>query len=126
MRGFDDVSLSWNGETKNVPATEVFELVMRVENALHDGGKEPVFMRLMRRDYAVSHLAKGYAAALSCAGFSVTAADIYLHIESGMADGDVERIGAIHNATVALLSIVAPNIYDVTFGGNAESSDEKK
>lgn len=124
MRGFDDVTLSWNGEEKTVPADDVFEMVFRIEQALHDGGQVPVFMRLMQRDYTTSQLAKGYAAALAYAGHRVRPQDVYLSIESGMADNDVSRIETIHTATVSLLSIVAPNIHDSVFK-SAEGGEKK-
>lgn len=116
FKSFEDVTLSWNGEEKTVLADDVFEMVCRIENALSGGNSTPLFMRLMQQGYSTPQLSKGYAEALRCAGHIVSAQDVYLHIESGVAGEDLGRIQLTHIMTTELLAIVAPNIYERVYG----------
>ena len=125
MRGFDDVKLTWNGETKTVPAEDAFELVMRIEDVLNDGSGIPAYVKLMANTHTTSRLSVAYAAALQFAGFDVRPQDVYLSIESACAEGDIERASTTHNALCGLLAIIAPNITESLKVSDGEDPEKK-
>lgn len=125
MRDFDDVKLSWQGDEKTVPADRVFELVMRIEDALDDGSGVPVFVKLMQRGYTTSRLSLAYAKALQFAGFAVRPQDVYLAIEEACAGGDMKQAAVVYESVAGLLAIIAPNITQSLESGTGVATEKK-
>ena len=102
MAGFEDVHLSWRGETFTVPASGQMRLIAKVEDALSgDTGKQALSILFRREGPPYTALASAYAAALRHAGAKVTDDEVYL-------------------------SIISPPAARLLRGGGDDAEDEKK
>ena len=90
---FEPISLTWENETREVPADQVLKLIATIENQVSyfDLVGKPLFAKV----------ASAYADALKFAGFrNVTAEQVYVAIFGGKSDA----VGAVNS----LLSIMIP------------------
>lgn len=108
MRGFEDVTLTWQGRDYTVPANRVFELVRRVETTIMDGKKTAAFVLLLNNAVPQSVLAMSYAEALRFAGAEVTAEEVYLTIMHGFANDAAQAAIDVQQAVIGLLCIISP------------------
>lgn len=110
MHGFEDVTLTWRGETYTVPANRQMLLIARIEDALSgDTGQQALSVLFRKEGPPYTRLAGAYGAALRHAGAKVSDEDVYLSIMSDIASKskqDVTHI--IQGAIIALLSIISP------------------
>lgn len=109
MQGFEDVTLSWGGESYTVPADQQLMLVARIEAAIRAAsGKQavPFLLTPGGPDYAA--LSMAYGAALRYAGCDVTDADIYLAIQEDMAEQKADVAIKVQGAIMGLIAIVSP------------------
>lgn len=108
MRGFEDVTLSWQGRDFVVPANRVFELVRRVETTIMDGKPTAAFVLLLNNAVPQSVLAMAYSEALRFAGADVTAEEVYLTVMNGFATNAADAAISVQQAIIGLLCIIAP------------------
>lgn len=123
MRGFEDVTLTWQGQDFTVPANRVFELVRRVEMTIMDGKHTAAFVLLLNNAVPQSVLAMAYAEALRFAGADVTAEEVYLTIMNGFASNAAQAAIDVQQSIVGLLCIIAPPMAHEILN---PSGDEKK
>jgi hypothetical protein len=111
VKGFDDATLGWRGEEYTVPADQQLMLIARVEDALEMGGNERA-LHVLLRPGGPSHtrLARAFGAALRYAGAQVTDDEVYLSIQSDLADGRTDAAGAAQAAILSLLAIISPPV----------------
>lgn len=109
MRGFEDVTLAWEGAEYTVPANEQLMLICEIEDALQGGGGVPAVV-LLTRPGGPSHarLCRAFGAALRYAGAEVSDDEVYLKLQGDMADGRGEVAQELTGVTLALLAIVSP------------------
>lgn len=111
MKGFEDVTFSWDGESYTVPANRQLMLIAKIEAALcGDTGRQAIDLLLQKSGPPHAHLAMAYEAALKYAGADVSEGEVYLAIMEDLTLGSAEALTKIQTATLALLSIIAPPI----------------
>lgn len=110
MRGFDDVTLAWQGVEYTVPANAQMMLIAKIEDALSgDTGQQALSVLFRREGPPYSRLAAAFGAALRHAGARVTDAEIYLSIQSDLVNKtNSQKTEAIQSCIMALLSIISP------------------
>jgi len=120
MKGFEPVTLSWQGESYTVPAEGQLMLIAKIEDAL-TGGRGGHAFRVLSQQGGPSfvRLSQAYGAALRHAGAEVSDDEIYLSMMQGLADGKAEAAEQIQTVILGLLSIVAPPIA-LSLGGGAK------
>lgn len=124
MQGFEDVTLSWRGESYTVPANNQMMLIAKIEDALSgESGQQALTILFRKEGPPHSRLAAAFGAALRHAGARVTDEEIYLSIQDDIAaKGKAEKTIAIQSCILALLSVISPPAYQAIAG----RSDEKK
>ena len=124
MQGFEDVTLSWRGESYTVPANNQMMLIAKIEDALSgESGQQALTILFRKEGPPHSRLAAAFGAALRHAGARVTDEEIYLSIQDDIAaKGKAEKTIAIQSCILALLSVISPPAYHAIAGG----PDEKK
>ena len=115
MKGFEDVSITWGGDTYVVPADGQLLLVAKIECALKEATGKPAVAALLDREgggpsYAA--LSMGLGAALRHAGADVTDPEIYLAIQADMAASKADVAMMVQSTIMTLLSIVSPPIIE--------------
>lgn len=119
MRGFEDVHLSWKGETFTVPADNQMMLVCKIEDALSTGDGQPAIVTLTQAGGpSYGRLASAFGAALRHAGADVSDQDVYLSIMDDFATGKADVAVKVQGAVLALLSIIAPPVAHALEGGD--------
>lgn len=131
MKGFEDVNLSWQGETYTVPANEQLMLIAVIEDKLSDGTGAPAVAALMRDGGpGFARLAAAYGAALHHAGASVSPEEVYLSMQESFAGGEAEVAEKVQAAILGLLSIISPPVYRDLMGvakpGKKSETKQKK
>lgn len=108
MKGFEDVTLSWNGEEFTVPAERQLILIAQIEDALSGSSGEQAVTILMRPGGPpYSRLAAAFGSALRYAGARVSDEEIYLAIVEALAQCNGDVMLEVRNAVLALLAIIA-------------------
>lgn len=130
MRGFDDVTLAWQGVEYTVPANAQMMLIAKIEDALSgDTGQQALSVLFRREGPPYSRLAAAFGAALRHAGARVTDAEIYLSIQSDLVNKtNSQKTEAIQSCIMALLSIISPPAIEAMNGTPDAAPDtyEKK
>lgn len=110
MRGFDDVTVTWRGQSYIVPANRQMLLIAKVEDALGgENGDQALTVLFRRQGPPHTRLAAAFGAVLRHAGASVTDEEIYLSIQNDMiSKSKGEQTAAIQACIFALLSIISP------------------
>lgn len=120
MRGFDDLSFEWAGQTYNVPAHRVLGAIARVEDVitLHElqrygeKGSTPL-----------AKLSMAYGALLRYAGAKVTDVEIY---EAMFGSGKVESSSIVESIITLVAMMVPPSAQNKNEGksklGNAPAA----
>ena len=126
MSGFQDVTLSWDGDDYKVAASNVFPLVAKIEDALvGNSGVQAGAYLLNTPPYA--RLAAGYGAALRHAGASVTDEEIYLSITDAITDGDGKASAEmVQESIYGLLSILFPNLEQTNLTASPDTKKKKR
>lgn len=127
MLGFEDVTLSWQGQSYTVPANQQMRLIAKIEDALSaDSGRQALSILFQREGPPYSRLAAAYGAALRHAGAKVTDDEVYLSIQSDLASKTrAEKTVMIQGAIVGLLSIISPPAA-ASLGGKSQAEDTEK
>lgn len=108
MKGFEPVTLAWQGDRFTVPAEKQLRLIAEIEDALTVGSNLPAINVLLSGTPKHSRLAGAYGAALRYAGAVVTDEEIYISIMEGFAKGGAEAAIQVQDAVIGLLSIISP------------------
>lgn len=110
MQGFEDVTLSWKGMEFTVPANKQLMLIARIEDALAgEKGEQAISVLFRRGGPPFSRLAVAYGAALRFAGARVTDEEVYLTIQSDIAEKSKAAVAATMQAMLAgLIAIISP------------------
>ena len=110
MQGFEDVTLSWQGQSYTVPANRQMMLIAKLEDALSgDSGQQALSVLFRKEGPPHTRLAAAFGAALRHAGASVTDEEVYLSIQRDLiAKSKADKTAAIQSAIYALLSIISP------------------
>lgn len=115
MKGFDPISLPWNGQAYSVAADRQMELIMRVEDGLIAGKDRQAFQVLvMRAGPPVSLIGKVYADALIYAGAPVTHVEVVRALQASIRSGKGDLYRVIADALSEILGVI-----------EAPASDEK-
>ena len=124
MKGFEPVTLEWNGEKFTVPADQQMMLIAVVEDALAGpAGEQPLTVLMRKEGPPYSRLAAAYGGALRHAGADVSDADIYLSIMEGFTEGGDTTL-RIQGAIMGLLAIIAPPFARAVRGDGAGKKPE--
>ncbi len=126
MQGFEDVTLSWQGQSFTVPANKQMMLIAKIEDALGgENGDLPLSVLFRRQGPPHTRLAAAFGAALRHAGAKVTDEEIYLSIQTDMiSKSKREQTASIQACIFALLSIISPPAV-ASLKGNAEPTEKK-
>ena len=110
MHGFDDVTLSWQGQSFTVPANNQMMLIAKIEDALGgEGGQQAMTVLFRREGPPMSRLAMAFGAALRHAGAKVSDEDVYLSMQTDLVNKSKKaQLATIQNCIFALLSIISP------------------
>jgi hypothetical protein len=109
MKGFEDVTLAWRDEVYTIPAKRQMMLIAELEDILQKRDGTPAVAVLLSNP-GWAKLAMAFGAALRYAGAKVSDDEIYLSITQNIADGDFSEMMRMREATLGLLSIMAPPI----------------
>lgn len=123
MKGFEDVTIGWRGDTFTVPADRQLMLIAEIEDALTVGSKTAMEVLLSPSGPGHAKLSMAYGAALRFAGADVSNDEIYLSIMNDLANRDVDAVVKVQSAVMALISIISPPI---AFAISEMGDDEKK
>lgn len=122
MHGFEDVTITWQGDDYTIPANRQLMLVAKIEDALAgDTGEQAIGMLLRREGPPYARLAMAFGAALRFAGCEVEDDAIYLSMMQGLAESEGDAVAAVQGQIMALLTIVSPPM-----GRALTGFDEKK
>lgn len=109
MKGFEDVTIGWDGKEYVIPANKQLMLIAKLEATLGgETGRQAVEVLTQPSGPSYAVLAMSYGAALRYAGANVSDDEIYLSIHEGFASGDTGMATFIQGAILALLSIISP------------------
>lgn len=107
MKGFDPISLPWNGQAYSVPADRQMELIMRVEDGLIAGKDRQAFQVLvMRSGPPVSLIGKVYADALIYAGAAVTHVEVVRALQASIRSGKGDLYRVIADTLSEILGVI--------------------
>lgn len=125
MHGFEDVTLTWQGNALIVPANRLLMLIAKIEDALAGPDGDQAIAVLFRRNGPPhTRLAAAYGAALRYAGHVVTDEEVYLSIHVDIATMTKGQVAAsMQERIMALLSIISPPVVAAATG---KVDDEKK
>ncbi|MGB0855292.1 MAG: hypothetical protein ACPGSI_18485 [Pikeienuella sp.] len=127
MKGFEPVTLSWQGESYTVPAEGQLMLIASIEDALCGGDGSSATIALLRNGGPTHvQLARAYGAALRHAGSTVTDEEIYLSIQADFAEHSAEASIKINQAILGLLAIVSPPVALSILQPKGKAADVKK
>jgi len=98
VRVFEDITLSWGGQTYTIPSDRVMPAIARVEEIV-----TLVELIEMSKKPRLSVIAEAYATVLRLAGASVTTEEVYAGMFSG-AQGQIAVAGSLRG----LLSMMIP------------------
>lgn len=127
MKGFESVSLTWEGETYTVPPEGQLMLIAKIEDALRgDTGESAVEALMKPGGPGTARLCMAYGAALRHAGANVGPDDVYLHIMNALAEKDADPLRVTQAAILSLLAIVAPPVIAALTDALTETDGEKK
>jgi len=126
MHGFDDVSLSWQGQSFTVPANKQMMLIAKIEDALGgDGGQQAMTVLFRREGPPMSRLAMAFGAALRHAGAKVSDDEVYLSIQSDLVNkSKKDQAATIQGCIMAILSIISPPAV-AAMTGKADDTEKK-
>lgn len=126
MRGFEPVTLSWQGQSYTVPAEGQLMLIAEIEDALRGSSPMSAVELLMRPGGpSKARLCMAYAAALKHAGAEAEGDAIYLHVMERLANEDASALVETQGAILGLLAIVAPPVTDA-LSKSIAGADTKK
>lgn len=108
MKGFEPVTLAWQGVQFTVPAEKQLRLIAEIEDALSMGSGLPAINVLLSGAPKHSRLAAAYGAALRYAGAEVSDDEVYISIMEGFASGAADAAILVQDAVIGLLSIISP------------------
>ncbi len=110
MIGFEDVNLSYNGASYVIPKAKVLMAVAEIEDALRGTGTKSALEVLFQPGGpSFSRLAMAYSVALRAAGAAVSADEIYIKMQQGLANGDATEIAQqAQGAVLALVAMISP------------------
>lgn len=108
MKGFEPVTLGWAGEEYRVPAERQMMLVATIEDTLLGDQGGSAALMLLQGGVKMNRLARAYAAALRYAGATVTDDEVYLAMQTDLAESGADREIELRGAVLALLDIVSP------------------
>jgi hypothetical protein len=124
MKGFEPVTLSWQGNSFTVPAEDQLRLIAGIEEALTgNSGDQAIAVLASPSGPSYSRLSAAYGAALRFAGAEVSDEEIYLSIMSDFAEHKADAASNVRGAVMALLHIIAPPI---ALALNAPEPSKKK
>lgn len=125
MSLFNEVKISWGGETYTIPAKDQMKLVLQLEEALSGGtGKQAIGVLLSPEGPPYGILASAFGTMLRFAGAPVSDEEIYLSIVSDMAESKADVVTKTQAAIVAVLSVIAPPI-GLKMGSIASGTEKK-
>lgn len=111
MKGFEPVTLSWQGDDFTVPAENQLMLIAMIEDALvGNSGEQAITMLARPNGPSYARLAAAYGAALRYAGAEVRDEEIYLSIMEDFAAHKSDAATKVRAAVMGLLAIIAPPI----------------
>jgi len=126
MKGFEDVTLGWDGKEYVVPANKQLLLIATIEDVFAGAsGRQALEVLCRGSGPSYSTLARAYGAALRYAGADVSDDEVYLTIMSGMANAKGETAILIQSAIVGLISIIAPPIGHMLSSGDSDAEPLK-
>jgi hypothetical protein len=109
MKGFEDVTLTWQGQHYTVPANRQLMMIAKLEAALAPDDGQAVAVLFRSGGPHHSTLAQAFGAALRYAGADVSDDDIYLTIHEDIAEKSARQVEiTIQNMIMALLAIISP------------------
>jgi len=109
MHGFDDVTLTWRGQSHTVPAKSQLMMIAKIEAALAPDGGQAVNVLFRNGGPQHTRLAQAFGAALRYAGADVSDDDVYLSIHEDIANRSADQVAAtVTNMIFALLAIISP------------------
>lgn len=127
MQGFEDVTISWDGEDYVIPANRQLMLIAKMEDALAGGtGQQAISVLLRPEGPPYARVAMAFGAALRFGGAVVTDDEIYLKMMDDLAHDKAEAVIAVQGAIMALLSIVSPPMGKALSGMAEKKSKPKK
>lgn len=111
MKGFEPVTLSWDGQDYTVQPEGQLMLIAKIEDALAgESGQHAIHVLTRPGGPSYVRLAQAFGAALRHAGADVTDDEIYLSIMEDFASQRADVAVKVQGAILALLSIIAPPI----------------
>ena len=110
MKGFEPVTLSWDGMDYTVPTHEQLMLIAQLEAIISGSDTHQTIPTLLKPTGPPTPiLAKAYAHALRAAGADVTGDEIYLSIQEDLASGGSELVyEKVQGAVMDLIMIISP------------------
>ena len=110
MKGFEPVTLSWDGTDYTVPPNEQLMLIAELEYIISGADTHQTIPTLLKPTGPPTPiLSKAYAHALRAAGADVTGDEIYLSIQEDLAAGGSELVyEKVQGAVMDLIMIISP------------------
>lgn len=122
MKGFDDVTLTWQGQSYTVPAGEQLRLIAKLEAALAPDGGQAITVLFRNGGPPHAVLAQAFGAALRYAGASVTDDEIYLNIHEDIAGKSQHQVAAkIQTMIWSLMAVISPPVARKLAGAEKET-----
>jgi len=108
MQGFDDIELTWQGQTYTVPATRQMELILRVEQGLIEGTGLQAYEVLMRPSGPpLAQFSRVFADALRYAGAQVQHIEVFREITGSVGRGEGELLQDAVMQVMRILNLIA-------------------
>jgi len=127
MHGFEDVTISWDGEDYTIPANRQLMLVAQMEDALAGGtGHQAISILLRPEGPPYARMAMAFGAALRFGGAGVSDDEVYLSMMEGLADNKADAVVAVQGSIMALLSIISPPMGRALAGFSEKKTQVKK
>lgn len=108
MQGFDDIELTWLGQTYTVPANRQMELILRVEQGLIEGTGAQAYEILMRPSGPpLGQFSRVFAEALRYAGAPVQHIEVFREITGNVGRGDGALLQDAVMQVMRILNLIA-------------------
>lgn len=108
MRGFETVTLRWQGGEYAIPPERQLRLIADLEDILATPGTPAVLALTSKNTPNYARLSEAYGAALRFAGAEVEDAEIYLHLQDLLSEGDPSAAILVQREVIGLLAIMSP------------------
>lgn len=129
MAGFEDVTLTWAGQSYEIPAHDLMPLISKLENILLRDEPEGVLaIDVLCNKRPLAKISECFEAVLRHVRAPVAPGEVYLAVMSAFAARDANYFAQVQDQVMQILSLLAPPVHLQILAGKSgpKGGDGKK